>query len=62
MSCEFPALPVEGGIDPTGAGDAFAGGFLAGLARGKKLEDCVRLGLERAKEVLKKKGSWSISV
>ncbi len=59
---EFPALPVEGEIDPTGAGDAFAGGFLAGLVKGKRLDDCVKLGLTRAREVLKKKGSWSISV
>ncbi|CAI1492623.1 Cytidine kinase [Thermococcus nautili] len=59
---EFPALPVEGEIDPTGAGDAFAGGFLAGLVKGKALEECARLGLERAREILKKRGSWSISV
>ncbi|MEO2151665.1 MAG: carbohydrate kinase family protein [Thermococcus sp.] len=59
---EFPALPVEGEIDPTGAGDAFAGGFLAGLVKGKALEECARLGLQRAREVLKKRGSWSISV
>ncbi len=57
---EFPALPVEGEIDPTGAGDAFAGGFLAGLVKGKALEECARLGLERAREVLKKSGSWSV--
>ncbi|WP_297535935.1 carbohydrate kinase family protein [Thermococcus sp.] len=59
---EFPALPVEGEIDPTGAGDAFAGGFLAGLVKGKGLDECAKLGLKRAREVLKKKGSWSISV
>ncbi|EEB73617.1 carbohydrate kinase family protein [Thermococcus sp. AM4] len=57
---EFPALPVEGEIDPTGAGDAFAGGFLAGLVKGKALGECARLGLERAREVLKKRGSWSV--
>ena len=59
---EFPALPVEGEIDPTGAGDAFAGGFLTGLVKGKALEECAGLGLQRAREVLKKRGSWSISV
>ena len=59
---EFPALPIgkEEVIDPTGAGDAFAGGFLAGYSREKPLEECVELGLERAREVLKKWGSWSI--
>jgi sugar/nucleoside kinase (ribokinase family) len=29
-----PALPLEEVVDPTGAGDAFAGGFLGFLARG----------------------------
>ncbi|ASJ08211.1 carbohydrate kinase [Thermococcus siculi] len=59
---EFPALPIspEEIVDPTGAGDAFAGGFLAGYSRGRPIEECVRLGLERAREVLKKWGSWSI--
>ncbi|KUH32700.1 carbohydrate kinase [Thermococcus celericrescens] len=59
---EFPALPISENeiVDPTGAGDAFAGGFLAGYARGEPLETCVKLGLERAREVLKKKGSWSV--
>jgi sugar/nucleoside kinase (ribokinase family) len=59
---EFPALPInpEEIVDPTGAGDAFAGGFLAGYSRGMPIEECVRLGLERAREVIKKWGSWSI--
>ncbi|MCD6372068.1 MAG: bifunctional hydroxymethylpyrimidine kinase/phosphomethylpyrimidine kinase, partial [Thermococcus sp.] len=59
---EFPALPIrpEEIVDPTGAGDAFAGGFLAGYSRGESMETCIKLGLERAREVLKKKGSWSV--
>jgi len=30
--------------DTTGAGDAFAGGFFAGVAKGEKLETCVDMG------------------
>ncbi len=60
----FPAPMMEPGktVDPTGAGDAFAGGFLAGCSGGLNLGASVRLGLKRAMEVLKKEGSWSISV
>ncbi|AIF69041.1 carbohydrate kinase [Palaeococcus pacificus DY20341] len=59
---EFPALPISDDemVDPTGAGDAFAGGFLAYYAKDKPLEECIEQGLYRAREVLKKKGSWSI--
>lgn len=32
-----PALPLESVVDPTGAGDAFAGGFLGYLARSNQL-------------------------
>jgi len=35
---------VKEQIDTTGAGDAYAGGFLYGLLRGKCLEECGRLG------------------
>lgn len=31
-------------VDTNGAGDAFVGGFLAGLAKGKTIEDCVKTG------------------
>jgi len=41
MFC-FPAFPVEQVIDPTGAGDTFAGGLMGYLARTKKL-DCATL-------------------
>ncbi|ACS90998.1 carbohydrate kinase family protein [Thermococcus sibiricus] len=58
----FEALPISEIVDPTGAGDAFAGGFLAYYVKGKPLEECIKQGLLRAREVLKKKGSWSIEV
>ncbi len=43
----IPAYPVEGPVDPTGAGDAFAGGLVGFLARcrGDLSESRLRLGL-----------------
>lgn len=38
-----PALAVHV-IEPVGAGDAFAAGFLAGLLRGESAERCLRMG------------------
>lgn len=47
-----PAAPVEKVVDTTGAGDQYAAGFLFGLARGRPLEDCGRLGSLAAAEVI----------
>ncbi|QWV95173.1 carbohydrate kinase [Geomonas oryzisoli] len=41
-SFQQPSYPVEPVIDTTGAGDAYHGGFLFGLARGLSLEDSAR--------------------
>ena len=38
--------------DTTGAGDLFAAGFLLGLARGRALDGCLRLGALAAAEVI----------
>lgn len=38
------ALKDEEIVDTNGAGDAFAGGFVAGLISGKSLEECVEAG------------------
>lgn len=40
-------------IERTGAGDAFASGFVAGLIVGKNIEDCMKLGLRESESVLK---------
>jgi ribokinase len=39
----IPSYPVTV-VDPTGAGDAFAGGFSYGLWKELSIEDCIRLG------------------
>ena len=44
-------------VDTTGAGDLFAAGFLAGLARGRDLTDCARLGSLAAAEVIQHLGA-----
>lgn len=39
-----PAYKVKKVIDPTGAGDAWRGGFVAGLIKNYSLKDCLKLG------------------
>ncbi|MGG1662534.1 sugar kinase [Brevibacillus sp. NRS-1366] len=39
-----PGFPVERIVDPIGAGDGFAAGFLSGLIRGWPLQEAVKLG------------------
>jgi sugar/nucleoside kinase (ribokinase family) len=46
------AVPVDGVVDTTGAGDLFAAGFLFGLARGAGPERCAALGSLCAGEVI----------
>ena len=47
-------IPVKSvrAIDSTGAGDQFATGFLFGLATGRGLETCGRMGCIAASEVI----------
>jgi adenosine kinase len=51
------AFPVERVVDTTGAGDLFAAGFLAGLARGADDRTCGRLGALAACEVIQHLGA-----
>lgn len=46
------AYPVEKVVDTTGAGDQYAAGFMYGLAMGKPLDVCGRLGALAAAEVI----------
>ncbi len=48
----IPAFPVEKVVDTTGAGDQYAAGFLLGLARGRSMDVCGRLGTLAAAEVI----------
>jgi sugar/nucleoside kinase (ribokinase family) len=52
-----PAFPVERVVDTTGAGDLFAAGFLAGLARSADDRTCGRLGALAAAEVIQHLGA-----
>jgi len=51
------AEPIERLVDTTGAGDLFAAGFLAGQAKGRSLEDSLRLGAIAASEVIQHYGA-----
>ncbi len=53
---EVAAEPARA-IDTTGAGDAYAAGFLAGLARGRGLDVCGRLGSIAAAAVIGQYGA-----
>ena len=56
-----PASPVEAVVDSTGAGDLFAAGFLAGLARGRDAADCARLGTLAASEIISHVGARPVA-
>lgn len=51
------AFAVDRIVDSTGAGDLFAGGFLAGLAHGLDEVGCARLGAMAAAEVISHVGA-----
>lgn len=55
---EVPAVPPQGGgpFDPTGVGDAFRAGFLAGIAQGLSLERSAQIGSLVATESLEADG------
>ncbi|MEM7351100.1 MAG: carbohydrate kinase family protein [Acidobacteriota bacterium] len=52
----IPAAKVERVADPTGAGDAYRSGFVAGLMRGHELEVCGRMGSVTSAFVVEQSG------
>lgn len=52
----IPAMSVKA-IDTTGAGDAFNGGFLHGLANGESLQQCAKFGITTASLKVLNRGS-----
>jgi len=55
-SLDVPAVPPAALVDPTGAGDGFVGGMMAGLCLGADIEDAARLGAVSASFVLEEWG------
>lgn len=53
---KVPVVPPRHMADPTGVGDAFRGGFLAGYAQGWDLETCARMGSVTAAYCLEQNG------
>lgn len=52
-----PAEPVARVLDTTGAGDLFAGGFMAAMVQGRSLPDCATAGCVAASEVISHYGA-----
>ena len=52
-----PAIPTENAVDPTGAGDAFRGGLIAGLARGRQIKRAVEMGTVCAHYAIQRHGT-----
>ncbi|MBM3943146.1 MAG: carbohydrate kinase family protein [SAR202 cluster bacterium] len=53
----IPTVPTENVVDPTGAGDAFRGGLIKGLAQGLPLQRAAQMGALCAHYVIQKYGT-----
>lgn len=50
-------LPIEGRIEKTGAGDAYASGFCAAFLEGERVQECMQWGILNAHSVMQKIGA-----
>ncbi|WP_310497422.1 adenosine kinase [Sandarakinorhabdus sp.] len=57
LRAEVPGEVVARVVDSTGAGDMFAGGFMAAMVEGRPLDDCARIGCIAAAEVISHYGA-----
>lgn len=53
---EVPVPPVKRVIDTNGAGDAFVGGYLAGMSSGENLWSCLEMGHKSAGHIIQNHG------
>lgn len=56
-SYKFAAYKLKNIVDPTGAGDAFRGGFVGGLLEGKSIKECLKQGNALASFAIEKYGT-----
>lgn len=61
-SVEVPVVPISGVVDPTGVGDAFRSGYLAGFAWGVSVERSAQLGSAIAALVIETTGTQEYSL
>jgi len=54
---KIPAFKVKKMVDPTGAGDAWRGGFVAGLLMDYSIRNCLKLGNVMASFAIEKYGT-----
>ncbi len=54
---DVPVCPVSEAVDPTGAGDAYRSGLLAGIVNGLDWAQCGRVGATLAAYAVEKKGT-----
>ncbi|KAJ8935430.1 hypothetical protein NQ314_012850 [Rhamnusium bicolor] len=53
---DVPAIEEKDITDTTGAGDAFTGGFIAGLCKNKSIKECAKIGCYSAFHIIKQTG------